>query len=478
MKWTNTGRVGVPTLSVMTKLDEVREWLDTRLPELIEQYDVPAAAVAASVGGESIEVAAGVLNLSTGVAATTDSVFQIGSITKVWTASLVMELVQEGALELDAPVRRYLPDFSVADEDASRVMTVRQLLSHTAGFEGDIFTDTGPGDDALATYVAGLGDTPQLFAPGERFSYNNAGYCVLGRLVEVLRGATYDQCLRTRLFGPLGLRHGATSAAEAIMFRAAVGHVQSGPDEPQQPAPIWHMPRSNAPAGSILAMSAGDLLAFARLHLEGGRAADGTQILRETTVSAMQERQVELPYLGVMGDAWGLGWEIYDTPAGPVIGHDGGTVGQASFLRMVPGDDVTVVLLTNGGEPFALYREVVGHLLAELSGRGLPPLPSPPADPPQVDASRYAGTYSSLIADFVIEQDQDGRIWRETRAKGAFAELSQAVPRTELVAYGPDLLIAREAQQGLHMPHAFVGDDDNGRARYLHLGRVVPRSVD
>jgi CubicO group peptidase (beta-lactamase class C family) len=460
----------------MTKLGDIARWLDTRLPGLVDEHDVPGAAVAASVDGQVVDAAAGLLSRSTGVPATTDSVFQIGSITKVWTATLVMQLVEQGELELDAPVRRYLPDFRVADESAAASMTVRQLLSHTAGFEGDVFTDTGPGDDALEKYVAQLDDVAQLFPPGEQFSYNNAGYCVLGRLVEVLRGETYDECLRSRLFAPLGLTHGATSAAEAILFRAAVGHVRPSPQDKQQSAPVWSMGRSNAPAGSILAMSAADLVSFAHMHLDGGTAADGTRVLRSDTVEAMQQRQVELPGLRVMGDAWGLGWEVYDTPSGPVIGHDGSTLGQASFLRMVPARGVAVVLLTNGGEGHPLYRDVMSHLLAELADTELPPLPQPPVDPPRVDAARYVGTYSGRAADLVVEQDQDGRIWRAIRPKGEMAELGEAPSRAELVAYEDDMLIARVAENGLHMPHAFVGDDGAGHAQYLHIGRVMPRT--
>lgn len=180
-----------------------------------------------------------------------------------------------------------------------------------------------------------------------------------------------------------------------------------------------------------------------------------------------------------MGDAWGLGWEIYDTPGDTVIGHDGSTLGQASFLRTVPARGVAVALLTNGGAGYSLYRDVVGHLLAEFADTELPPLPQPPADPPPgsppVDASRYVGTYSSRVADLVVSQDADGRIWRAIRPKGEMAELGEAPSRAELVAYEDGMLIARDAGQGLHMPHAFLGDDGHGRARYLHMGRVMPR---
>src|SRR4051794_35952694 len=124
----------------MTSLSDVSSWIGERLPALIEQYDVPAAAVAVLADGEVVDHAAGVLSMATRVEATTDTLFQIGSITKLWTSSLVLQLVDEGAVDLDATVRTYLPEFRIGDEDAASRITVRQLLTHTSGFEGDIFT--------------------------------------------------------------------------------------------------------------------------------------------------------------------------------------------------------------------------------------------------------------------------------------------------------------------------------------------------
>jgi hypothetical protein len=175
-----------------------------------------------------------------------------------------------------------------------------------------------------------------------------------------------------------------------------------------------------------------------------------------------------------MGDAWGLGWELFDT--GPMIGHDGGTIGQNAFLRVVPEQRVAVALLTNGGDVISLYRDVVGHTLRELAGVELPPLPSPPADPPRIDASRYVGTYSARVVDMVITQDEDGRIWAEQIPKGIFEELGQQPERRELVAYGEDTLIPLQAPEGLHTPHCFVGDDGAGHALFLHVGRALRRA--
>ncbi|USX55137.1 serine hydrolase [Lentzea sp. HUAS12] len=455
----------------MSKLNEINGWLQENLPRLVAEHGVPGAAVAVTVGDDVAEAAAGVLNKNTGVETTTDSVFQIGSITKVWTATLAMQLVDEGLLDLDSPVRTYLPEFRIADEDAAARITVRQLLNHTAGFEGDLFTDTGRGDDCVEKYVATLHDTPQLFGPGEMFSYNNAGYVVLGRVVEVLRRKPYDDCLREHLFAPLGLTHAAADAYEAIMHRAAVGHLTHDEETGPQVAPVWALVRSNAPAGSVLAMSARDLLKFARMHLKNG---DG--VLSEAGAEAMKQVQVKVPDLALMGDAWGLGWELFHYPQGTVIGHDGGTIGQNAFLRLVPEHGVAIALLTNGGKTIDLYEAVFRHVLRELTGVELPEMPEPAAEPAPLDGKRFTGVYVSSVGERVVTQDEDGRIWMELVPKGIMAELSpESAGRTELVAWRDDTLVAAEPVHGIHMPHAFVGDDGDGRALFLHTGRADRR---
>jgi CubicO group peptidase (beta-lactamase class C family) len=460
----------------MNDLSRVQAWIDENLAALARQHRVPGVAMGVLADGEIIDAAAGVLSTATGVEATPDSIFQIGSTTKLWTASLVMQLVDEGLLDLDEPVRRHLPEFRLADESAAASITPRQLLSHTAGFEGDIFTDTGQGADCLEAFVLTLGDTAQVFPPGERFSYNNAGYCVLGRLVEVLRGKPFDDCLRERLITPLGLTHAANGPWEAILFRAAVGHVQPTPDAEYQPAPVWALARSNAPAGSMLTMRPRDLLTFARMHMSEGKAPDGSTLLSAEAIGLMYEPAVELPRLGLLGDAWGLGPELFQNPAGMLVGHDGNTIGQACFLRFLPSKGVAVAILANGGDTFTFFREIVSHVLGDLAGVSLPPLPTPPEAPGRIDASRYVGTYTTEVVDMVVSQDEDGRIWLDQIPKGIFADMGEKPERTELVHYEDDSLIPLKADRGMHIPHAFVGDDGQGRALYLHVGRAIRRA--
>lgn len=460
----------VCTLLRMTNLMRLHEWLSRVLPDLIDKHHVPGASIAISAGDDVIDLAAGVLSTTTEVDATPDSVFLIGSITKVWTATLIMQLVDEGALDLDAPVREYLPGFRVRDEGASASITVRHLLSHVAGFEGDQVPGMSTGEDSLEKALPTLADAPQVFTPGVMFSYNNAGYAVLGRIVEALRRRPYARCLHEFLLTPLGLTHAAHGADEAILYRAAVGHIQGGADERPTPVSTWTLPPSLAPAGSMLAMRPRDLLSFARMHIMGGKTAQGRQLLSDASAQAMQQRQVKLPELGRMGDSWGLGWEIFDYPGGPVVGHDGSTGGQAAFLRVVPERDVAFALLTNGGNPVGLYAEIIGRVLRDLADVEVPALPVLDRAAPPANAPRYVGTYSSTVAVTVIREDKEGRLWADVMPQGD--ENAAAPDPLELTAWKGDTLLSVASRYGMHIPHAFVGDDGHGHAMYLHTGRA------
>lgn len=456
----------------MATLMDIEEWLRRRLPELLSESGVPGAAVAAARGEETVHVAAGLLSRATGVEATDDSIFQIGSVTKALTATLVMQLAEEGRIDLDQPARTWLPGLRLGDENVAATLTVRQLLSHVAGFEGDIFTDTGKGDDCLEKYVELLGGVPQLFPPGEMWSYNNAAYCVLGRLVEVVRGKPYDTCLRDHLLLPLDMTHAACDPYEAVLHRVAVGHVETASG--LAPTGTWALARSNAPAGSMLAMRARDLLAFARMHLAGGRGPDGRAVLGTAAVRAMQEPQVSLPDIA-QGAAWGLGWELFTLSPERVFGHDGNTIGQSAFLRCVPEHELAVVVLTNGGAAGQVQSEVGGHVLRELAGIDLPDPPTPAAAGAMPDTGRYVGRYASDVSETVISLDADGRLWLDRTPVGVLAEIDEPPYRSELVAWRGDSFLPLQPERDEHAPVAFLGDDGAGRALWLHTGRADRR---
>ncbi|WP_300265670.1 serine hydrolase [Microbacterium sp.] len=460
----------------MESHEEVAEFLQTELARRATERGVPGAAVAVVIDGEIIDHAVGVLSTATAVESTPESVFQIGSITKVWTATLVMQLVDDGLVDLDEPVRTYLPEFRLGDDSATASITVRHLLTHRAGFEGDIFTDTGRGDDAIAKFVELLADMPQTSAPGEMFSYNNAGYILLGLLVERLRETTWEQALVERIAAPLGLERVSPSPYEAILHRAAVGHLEAGEDGALTAAPIWAMARSNEPAGSMLAMTARDLAGFARMHLSEGKAPDGTTVLAESSARAMRAASVHLPVITGLGTAWGLGWEIDRDDDVRLYGHDGNTVGQASFLRIAHDAQVAVVLLTNGGDGSGLLHDIVDPLLRELTGQGLPHTPEPPTEPAAIDATSYIGTYSNSIFDLEVSQDDVGRVWLDQRPKGLLLEMGEQPSRDELVAFGDDALILREKKSGMHIVYTFLSPDADGRHSFIQFGRAIART--
>lgn len=455
-------------------LESVSTWLNDQFGPLSRKHGVPGATVAVSVADEVVDAATGLLSLRTQVATAPDSVFQIGSITKVWTATLAMQLVAEGALDLDAPVCEYTPEFRTRDKSASAAITSRHLLAHTAGFEGDVFVDTGRGDDALERFVGVLRDVEQVTAPGEIFSYCNAGYSLLGRVIEVLRGQQFDEVLMQRLAVPLGLSHCSPTSEQAILHRAAVGHIRPQGEGPLTASDVWSLTRSGAPAGSMLAMSASDLVRFAQMHIADGHSMDGSVVLPKDGVRAMREPQVDVPYLGGNTTARGLGWAIYDLPGGTVLGHDGGTIGQYAFLRVVPDKRLAVALLTNGGDVGPLFDDIYRHLFDELAGISFPEPATPPglAMPP---LKRYLGRYDASLSTYEVSTDGEGRLWVVATPLGVATTLGIAVQRYELVPLGGDTFLRADKVNGLHEPHHFLGEDGKGRARLLHTGRINRR---
>ncbi|MFK8843772.1 serine hydrolase domain-containing protein [Streptomyces sp. Ac-502] len=404
--WGATGTWGARD-SAGRKLD-LAHW-QARLDALRAEHHVPGASLALLVDGTVHELASGVLHRGTGVEATTDSVFQMGSIAKVYTATLIMQLAEAGELDLDAPVVDVLPEFSVADPEATRAITTRRLLSHTSGLTCDFTYDSGRGDDCLARYVEAAKDVALDCPPGTAISYSSVGYNVLGRIIEVLTGKVWDQALDDLLLTPLGLTHTMTLPEQALRFRAAMGHLGE-PGQAPDPAPEWDMmPRSAGPYGRVVA-SAGDLVRLARMHLAGGVAEDGTRVLSAESVALMQRRAVDCPdKWTVSSDGWGLGWTLYDWNGVAGYGHDGASIGQYGYLRVVPSAGVAVALLTNGGGAREVYAALYRELLAELAGVTMPEPFGPPARPPAVDFAPLVGTYRREgVVITVTERDGAG----------------------------------------------------------------------
>ncbi|HEU5033248.1 MAG TPA: serine hydrolase domain-containing protein [Mycobacteriales bacterium] len=449
-----------------------QQWQE-RLALLADKHGVPGASLAIRQGEETAEAAYGVLNIRTGVPATTDSLFQIGSITKVWTATLAMQLVDEGLIGLDEPIVSHLPEFKVADAEVTRTVTLRHLLSHTSGIDGDLFLDTGRGDDCLEKYVAACADLKQNHPLGATMSYCNSGYSILGRLIEVVRGQTWDAVLRERIFAPLGLATAGTLPEEALLHSAATGHI-TPPGGELMVAPVWGIFRSAGPAGLIHA-TARDVLTFAQLHQNDGVAADGTRVLSAESAIAMREPQVEVPDQFTLGSHWGLGWILMTWDGQPVYGHDGGTIGQSAFLRVVPGADLSIALLTNGGHTRDLFHDLYTEILAELAGIAMPPRLEPPAQPPVLDLEQYVGRYVRESVELRIEAVDD-HLTLQMKATGALSEAlgNDEEPALDALPVREDLFVAKQPDDPSWTPVVFFRLADG--SPYVHFGaRATPK---
>lgn len=369
--------------------------LQQRLDELTRNHGVPGAAVAVTDGQHVSEAASGVANTSTGVPVTTDTLFQIGSATKPYTATLVLQLADEGRIDLDAPVTSYLPGLTLPSSESVDTPTVRQLLSHTSGLQANNFGDFGRGEDATARYVASLGEMSQLFTPGTVFSYSNSGYVLLGRLIEVLTGRPFHTALRELLLEPAGLTATATLPEEVILRRVAVGHTPSPDNDGDSVvATPWSLSFAMTPAGSMTCATARDLLSFAHIHTHEGTNVHGSRTLSPESVEEMRRRQVAIPDIHGLGAGYGLGWFHYDWNGTRLFGHDGATASQRSFLRIEPTSGVAAALVTNQREGGTeLYAQLFDEIFNDTLGLRMPSMPEPAAAPHGITLSHYEGAY-------------------------------------------------------------------------------------
>ncbi|MEJ7838588.1 MAG: serine hydrolase domain-containing protein, partial [Thermomicrobiales bacterium] len=393
----------------MEDIDELRERLPRDLERLCEAHGVPGAAAAVLIGDDVAHAEHGAVNSRTEVPTTPDSLFMIQSITKLFTATLVMQLVDDGLLCLDDAVRSHLSGFRTADPDASGGITIRHLLTHSGGFEGDLWAPTTCGDDALEHFVVDLvSQADQHSKPGTQFSYCNAGFGVLGRLVEVHRGITYETALRRYVAEPLGIDELAFSADQALAFRTAIGHVRPVPSADLGPLRNWAvMPASNPAAGNQLAMSARGLLAFARMHVSNGLAPDGTQVLSAESAQQMRKAQIQHPPLFGSQSSQGLGWWLNGSR---IAEHGGGSTGIAAKLRIAPAHGLAAVVLTNAEHGERIIGELLPTLFADLVDSGTTQDTFGVAQDSPADLTPFVGHYNCRQTLFDVAL-ASGHIW-------------------------------------------------------------------
>ncbi|MCP4418234.1 MAG: beta-lactamase family protein [Chloroflexi bacterium] len=368
------------------KFDDLSQFVE----ENMTKWDVPGLALGVFYQGETVTAGFGMTNVNHPLPVTDETLFQIGSVTKTFVGTAVMRLVEMGKLELDATVQTYLPQFKVADKTASTQATLRHLLTHTSGWVGDDFHDTGAGDDALAKYVADMAALEQLAPVGTVYSYNNAGFSVLGRIIEKITGKTFETALQELVLQPLGLANSYLTPTDVMTHRFVVGH-RTADNRPQVALP-WPIERSGNPQGGI-ACHIKDLLQYARFHLGNGISADGTRLLTADSLTQMQSPQTTI----WENEHWGLSWGVKQVAGERQISHGGGTNGQICSLTFFPNHNFAIAVLTNADEGGKATAAITTLALKQYLGLELPE-PEPIAATEE-ELAAFVGHYGRPFMD-------------------------------------------------------------------------------
>jgi CubicO group peptidase (beta-lactamase class C family) len=450
---------------------ELDEFVASKRTEL----GVPGAAVGVWNVGEETFACQGVTSLENPLTITPETLFAVGSISKTFTATALMSLVDSGRISLEAPVRRYVPEFTLAEAHAADRITVMNLANHTAGLPTRLGVDTGEGDDALERYIAAMATTELIAAPGERPSYSQMGYNLLGLVIERVLGVPFERAVLSTVLRPLRLEHSAYFLNDVITKRFAMGH-NATEDGDYRVVVQWKDSRANNPGGG-LASSAADLLRWSRFHLGDLELPDGAAVLSSAAIAKMQSPTVGLQGSS-LGDAIGVSWFIRRAGDVFTVGHGGSGNGQFAEILLAPQRGFAVVALSNAGPDSGLQlnQSLLSWAVARYLGvvpEELEPLPYDRAQGGQI-----AGTYENEIMRLEVV-DHGGRLTAEFRIKSEVRaaspnELPPDLPPAGLGLLSPDECMLTEG--GLQGQRGALVRDDEGKVVEISLaGRLFSR---
>ncbi len=436
----------------------------------MKEFGVPGVALGIVSGNDVMIRALGVTNVEDPLPVTDHTVFPIASISKTFAATVLMRLVEQGKIDLRAPVRTYLPDFRVRDEAVSRDVTVWHLLTHLGGWEGQV---SGPerGTETLKNFVASLTDLMQVAPPGKAWSYNNAGFSIAGRVIETVTGTSINRGISDLVFTPLGLQHAGTTAGDFIVNRFAAGHTtRDGKAILQRP----FSPSASVTAGGV-GLCITDLLTYASFHMGDGSTANGERVLKRETLEQMRTPQA---HKQTTDDDIGLAWHIRHVGGVRTYGHGGTLAGHVLLLEIVPERNFAIAILTNSNSGWRLIQDVEREALKSyldatysvnqaIAHRGLvETIPSFKTLASQPDLTPYIGTYRRPNTSYVVSVES-GRLFVQDRPNSGGIDSGYAV-----AFYGPDRVVVVDGpERGQSIE--FVRDDA-GRVRWIRIvGRVA-----
>jgi CubicO group peptidase (beta-lactamase class C family) len=408
-------------------------------------------AIGAVVGVDSQTqtrvVSSGSANVSTDWPLHPGALFQIGSVTKLYTAVLTLLAVDAGVADLDltlGSMTRTRPLVS-GQREFLRDVTLRQLLSHSAGLESDYglafaYGDRfGRGDDCYDRFADSLTDQLRLCPPGELFSYSNVAYAIVGWLLGRLFDTTWDVLLQTKLLAPLNAIDTVSLPDHALLRPVAAGHVFDAALGTYRPARHWFQTRASSAAGVLLS-NVFDLLRFLRIFESDVASDEGTVSLPSTLLREMMNAQIPVGTYDI--DSWGLGWAITSWEGADVFCHSGSTIGYQSFVCVIPDRARRLAVLCNGTPTWSFVDDIIdwaSKTFLDLTPRGQPSGVSLPA----AEASRFLGQYQCLYRQIRVDLEGDQLMLHRHIADEMSAHWEHA-PHSDyrLRRVGPDRLLA------------------------------------
>ncbi|WP_400079282.1 serine hydrolase [Winogradskyella sp. R77965] len=329
--------------------------LDQKIPKLLKEFMVPGTAIAMIENGELVlQKAYGYANLSKGEKVTTQTGFNIGSISKTVAAWGIMKLVEEGKIHLDTPAENYLTRWKLPESDFdSKKVTIRRLLSHTAGLSLHGYPGWTPKDrlstieESLNGRNNGPGRVEMIMEPGTKWKYSGGGYTILQLIIEEVTGQKFEDYIQTTVLNPLGMTRSSYKIDETILKNSSLEHDGFGEQID------FELFTAQAAAGLHTTIEDFTLFAYASLfaHKDNKKYND---VLKAKTVEEMMK-----PALA-SNDSYGLGYQVQNIPNTSYIlkGHGGANTGWHAFFRVNPDTNDGFIMITNGGSGHNIYTQV------------------------------------------------------------------------------------------------------------------------